>query len=162
AAALLVEAVAAVHRTVAPRDERHPGLAAAGATGDRVQLALPALAGVATAVPARGVAVPGVPAVAGRPAGGLPALPARPAALGLVGEPALRVEGLLVRGEHELRAAVLAGQHLILIAHRSCPFPVRFVVGVCERLSPAGTCCTMNRGRAGAYHHDGPISSPIF
>src|SRR5262245_54277975 len=99
---LLSETIAAIHRTVAARLERHAGgLAARGA--DRVEHLLPA-AHAATAAAATASA-----------AGSLLGGPARRAPLGLIREPELSEPLLLSRRERERRPAIHTRQLLVAV-----------------------------------------------
>src|SRR5262245_29199396 len=138
--ALLLEAVVAVHRLVAARQEWHFGLFPAVRAGDAVHLALAAEAAapataaaapaaiatavaLAIAVPATAVIVPIAVAAAASATALLARLPAGWTTRGLIGEALLCVELLLTRREDELRAAIPARQRFVSVAHRSpCSF----------------------------------------
>ena len=142
--ALLLEAVVAINRLVAARQEWHFGLLAAAGAGHGMHLALPATkasarataatapataavaiaAAAISAAAATTVAVPiAIAAAASASAALFARLPARSTARRLVGEALLRVEFLLSRREDELRATVPARQRFVSVAHRSpCSF----------------------------------------
>ena len=103
---LLSETIAAIHRTVAARLERHArGLAARGA--DRVEHFLAAAHAAAAAATAA--------ATTTSAAGGLLGGPARRAPLGLIREPELSEPLLLSRRERERRSAIHTRQLLVAV-----------------------------------------------
>src|SRR5580765_924753 len=105
---LLSETIAAIHRTVAARLERHPrGLAARGA--DRVEHLLAAAHAAATTTTAAATA-----------AGGLLGGPARRATLGLIREPELR-EALLLAGRERKRRPAIHTRQLLVAVHALNP-----------------------------------------
>jgi hypothetical protein len=129
AASHRAEAVRAIDGLAARRAERHLGLAAAVAAGGAEHLARTAVA-VTTATTAAAVAATTVAAGAVAPARAVGAVAAAAAGVGVAGrlaarparraparfgEPALCVEVLLTRGEHELLAAIGAGQIFVAV-----------------------------------------------
>src|SRR5262249_52922129 len=120
AAGLLgAEAVAAVHRTIASRLERHLGVATAVGAHRRIHLPRPGRVAAATTVPAAATTVSATAAVSAPDVttGGLARAAAMRAALRLVGEAAARVELLIVGSEDELRAAIHARQIPVGVWH---------------------------------------------
>src|SRR6185503_19745341 len=126
AAPLAAEAVRAIDGLAARRAEGDLSLLAAVRARGAEHLARPAVATVAAAATATAAVAAAGPAAAIRVARGLAAGATRRTAPRL-GEPTLCVEVLLTGGEHELLAAVGAGQVLVVVHETKTPLGSRAI-----------------------------------